>query len=80
MNTQEIKALIEAGLPGAVATVLTDDGHHFHAVVVSPEFEGKSRIQQHRMVNATLQAQIDSGALHAIGLTTRTPAEQAAHG
>ena len=41
METERIKALIEAAIPGAQAEV-TGDGRHFEAMVVSDAFEGKS--------------------------------------
>ena len=38
MTKDEIKILIEAGLPGAKARVLGDDGQHFEAEVVFDGF------------------------------------------
>lgn len=61
--------MIEAGLPDADVEVLGDDGQHFDARVVSPSFAGKSLIEQHRMVYATLGDSFD-GALHALSLKT----------
>jgi acid stress-induced BolA-like protein IbaG/YrbA len=72
METEKVKALIEAGLPGAQVEV-TGDGRHFEAVVVSEAFEGKSLIQQHRMVKDTVKAQIESEELHALSIKTRLP-------
>ena len=46
METEKVKALIEAGIPGAQVEV-TGDGRHFEATVISEAFEGKSLIQQH---------------------------------
>lgn len=71
MNPSEVKALIEAGLPGAQVEV-TGDGRHFEAVVVSSAFEGKSLIQRHRMVMDTVKTHVESDALHALSITTRT--------
>ncbi len=45
------------------------DGHHFEAVIVSPLFRGKSRVQQHQLVNAALGDCL-GGVLHALALTT----------
>jgi len=55
METEKVKTLIEAGLPGAKVEV-TGDGRHSVAVVISEAFEGKSLIQQHRMVKDTVKA------------------------
>ena len=76
METEVIEALIKAGLPGAEVSV-TGDGRHFEAVVISPDFEGQSLIQRHRMVMSTVQEQIASDELHAISIKAYTP-EQAA--
>jgi len=77
METEAVAALIRAGMPGAEVTV-TGDGRHFEAVVVSPEFEGKSLIQRHRLVMATVTAEIQSDALHALSIKAYTPEQQAA--
>ncbi len=72
MRPEEIKRLIELGLPGARVDVVGDDGHHFEAVVVTQEFAGKSRLQQHQMVYATLGDKMRS-EIHALSLQTRAP-------
>ena len=55
------------------------DGHHFEAVIVSPTFAGKSMLQQHRMVYATLGDKMRE-EIHALSLRTLTPDEYAAAG
>ncbi|MBL4818315.1 MAG: BolA/IbaG family iron-sulfur metabolism protein [Deltaproteobacteria bacterium] len=50
------------------------DGVHFDALVVSSEFEGKSLIEQHRLVMSALSTHFES-ALHALSLKTLTPKE-----
>ncbi|WP_298959960.1 BolA family protein [uncultured Methylobacterium sp.] len=47
---------------------------HFNVDVVSAAFEGKSRVERHRMVNALLDEAFTRG-LHALALRARTPAE-----
>lgn len=74
MEISEVQGLIEAGLPGARVTV-TGDGSHFQAVVVSPVFEGKSLLQKQKMVFATVNEHITSGALHAFSIKAYTPEE-----
>ncbi|SHI87353.1 Stress-induced morphogen (activity unknown) [Shimia gijangensis] len=69
----EIETLIRAGFPDAKITVLGDDGAHFSAEVIDESFRGVSRVQQQRAVNATVKSAIDSGALHALALTTKAP-------
>lgn len=73
MQPDDIKQLIERGLPGA--HVLVDgDGHHFEAVVVTPAFAGKSMLQQHQMVYAALGDKMRS-EIHALSFRTLTPEE-----
>ena len=74
METEKVKALIEAGLPGAKVEV-SGDGRHFEAVVVSEAFEGKSLIQRHRMVLATVNAEIASDELHALSIKANTSSD-----
>ncbi|WP_204114141.1 BolA/IbaG family iron-sulfur metabolism protein [Shimia biformata] len=74
IQAHEIEALIRAGFPDAKIIVQGDDGAHFSAEVIDESFRGMSRIQQQRAVNATVKSAIDSGALHALALTTRAPA------
>ena len=70
MTKDDIKLLIEAGLPGAKARVLGDDGQHFEAEVTFDGFAGKAMIQQHRMVYATLGEKMGR-EIHALQLKTR---------
>jgi acid stress-induced BolA-like protein IbaG/YrbA len=72
MQAEQIQQLIEAGLPGSQAQVRGDDGQHFDAIVVSPAFVGKSMIEQHRMVYATLGDRMHS-EIHALSMKTYTP-------
>jgi acid stress-induced BolA-like protein IbaG/YrbA len=67
--------MIEAGLPGARATVNGADGVHFDAVVVSEAFVGLPTIKRHRLVYATLGSQMGN-EIHALALKTLTPQEQ----
>jgi stress-induced morphogen len=71
-TVEEIKQRIEAAIPGANAEVedWTGGGDHFRAVVVSPAFAGKSRIQQHQMVYAVFGDEI-GGPIHALSLKTQ---------
>lgn len=77
MTPDEIKALIEAGIPGSSVTV-TGDGGKFEATVVSAEFEGKTMLAEQKMVYATVNKEITSGALHALTIKAYTPEEWAA--
>jgi stress-induced morphogen len=72
MTTDELKSLIERGIPGASATVtdLTGSGDHFRADVVAPAFKGKTLIEQHQLVYAAL-GKLMGGPIHALQLNTK---------
>lgn len=74
MHPDEIKRLIEAGLPGAHAFV-SGDGYKFEAIVVSQAFEHLSMLKEQQMVYATVHKEIANGALHALTIKAYTPAE-----
>jgi acid stress-induced BolA-like protein IbaG/YrbA len=79
MHPDEIKQLIEMGLPAAEATVASDDGTHFEAVIVSPEFHGKRTLARHQMVYACLGERMGR-EIHALSMRTLTPEEVTASG
>jgi acid stress-induced BolA-like protein IbaG/YrbA len=66
---EELKARIEAKIPGASATV-TGDGHHFNAVVTASAFRGLSRLAQHRLVYDVFGVEI-GGRIHALSIQTQ---------
>ena len=74
MAAAEIDALIRAGLPGADVQItdLAGDGNQYAAHVVAPEFVGKPRIAQHKLVYAALGGRMGE-ELHALQLTTAVP-------
>jgi len=47
---------------------------HFRVYIVSPVFEGKTRIERHRMVNSTLAAEL-AGSVHALAIKADAPGE-----
>jgi acid stress-induced BolA-like protein IbaG/YrbA len=74
MQVEAVKKLIEAGVPDSVATV-TADGSKYTAIVVSPVFEGMSLLAEQKLVYATVNAHIQSGAIHALTIKAYTPQE-----
>lgn len=74
MDAAEIETMIKEALPDAQVTIrdLAGDGDHYAAEVVSTEFAGKSRVQQHQMVYNALQGKM-GGVLHALALQTSAP-------
>jgi BolA protein len=51
-------------------------GGHFQVRVVAAAFEGKSLVARHRMIYDVLAAEM-KGAVHALAIDARTPAEAA---
>jgi stress-induced morphogen len=73
-SPDEIKQRIEVSIPGARAEVedYTGGGDHFKATVTAAAFQGRSRIQQHRLVYEIFGAEI-GGPIHALSLKTQLP-------
>ncbi|GBG24843.1 BolA-like protein 1 [Hondaea fermentalgiana] len=47
---------------------------HFKVVVVSDKFEGLKLIERHRLVQSTLDAELQGG-VHALSIVAKTPAQ-----
>lgn len=71
----EIEAMIAAALPGASVEVVdeTGAGDHLRATVAATQFEGLSRIDQHRLVKAAVKERFDDGTIHALSVKTEVP-------
>lgn len=74
MDAATIEALIRQGLPGAEVRIsdLRGDGEHYAAYIVSEDFRGKTRVQQHQMVYNALQGRMGN-ELHALAIQTAIP-------
>ncbi|MBQ0817077.1 MAG: BolA family transcriptional regulator [Hyphomicrobiaceae bacterium] len=74
MAAADIERLIKERFPDAEIQIedLAGDGDHYSASVVSEDFRGKSRVQQHQMVYEALQGNM-GGVLHALALKTAAP-------
>lgn len=72
----ELESMIAAAIPGADVTVVDEGGgDHLRAIVSASQFEGKSRLDQHRMVKAAVRERFDDGSIHALSVTTSAPDE-----
>jgi acid stress-induced BolA-like protein IbaG/YrbA len=79
IEPDDIRTYIREGLPCEHVSV-EGDGAHFNAVIVSVEFRGKSRVQQHQLVYQTLGDRMRE-QIHALSMRTLTPEEwQAGNG
>jgi stress-induced morphogen len=70
-----IEERIREKVPGVAHLALEDltgGKDHYQAVVVSPAFEGKTRVQQHQMIYRAL-GELMAGPVHALALSTYTP-------
>jgi stress-induced morphogen len=68
----ELKQMIEAALPGAAVEVSDEDGggQHLRATVSASQFEGLSRLDQHRLVKAAVKSRFEDGTIHALSVKT----------
>lgn len=78
VEPEQITEWIRAGL-ACVHVEVRGDGHHFEAVIVSPAFSGKSRVQRHQLVYAALGDRMRA-EIHALSMQTFTPEDWARHG
>ena len=72
MNVKELEALIKEAFPDATVEIqdLAGDENHYSATVISSQFAGKSKIEQHKMVYSSLKGKMGN-QLHALALTTK---------
>ena len=73
VTPESVKQGIEAGLACEHVEVI-GDGQHFQAVIVSAQFDGKSRVQRHQLVYAALGERMRE-EIHALSMRTLTPQE-----
>jgi stress-induced morphogen len=76
VKAEAIVERIRASLPDARVELkdLTGTEDHWHAIVVSTAFAGKSLIERHRLVMGALAAEM-KGPIHALTLDVKTPDE-----
>ena len=70
----ELTRMIEEALPGAEVEMIDEGGgDHLRANVVAAQFEGLSRLDQHRLVKAAVRERFDDGTIHALSVRTSMP-------
>ena len=72
MEPQQIHAILTQKLPGAEVTVedMTGTRDHFEVIVMWSGFNGKSVIEQHKIVNQALTEPLEEGKIHALKIKT----------
>ena len=75
ISPQQVEEMIMVHMSDAQVLVqdLTGGGDHYQVTVVSSQFEGKGRVQQHQLIYNALQQALSSEAIHALALKTYTP-------
>jgi stress-induced morphogen len=77
ITPDEIKETLSKALPVSLVETkdLTGGGDHWQLIIVSAAFEGKGLVEQHRMVNEALKAELGDERIHALALKTFTPSQ-----
>ena len=72
MNLKEIEKLIKESIPDASVEIqdLAGDGNHYSAIISSSSFIGKSKIEQHKIVYASLKGKMGN-EIHALAIKTK---------
>ena len=71
LKLEEIRNLIKESIPDAEITIhdLAGDENHYSATIKSKIFNGKSKIEQHKMVYKSLKGKMGN-ELHALSINT----------
>ena len=71
LKIEEIKKLIKSSIPDAEITIqdTAGDENHYSATIKSKIFNGKSKIEQHKLVYKALKGKMGN-ELHALALNT----------
>lgn len=79
MTEEEIVARIQTLLPDAVVDIAGEDCS-FELFVVSESFAGETILNRQKPILALFKEDISSGALHALSIKAKTPAELSGQG
>ena len=72
LKKEEIEKMIKESIPDAEIIIedLAGDENHYSATIKSKNFNGKSKIEQHKMVYKALKGKMGN-ELHALALNTK---------
>lgn len=73
VTPEDVRRYIAEGL-NCEHLEVSGDGHHFEAVIVCAEFDGKRPIARHQLVYGALGDRMRE-EIHALSMKTLTPAE-----
>ena len=73
LTAKEIKDLIISSIPDATVEIKDQmgDNNHYSAKISSKSFNGKSKIEQHKLVYRSLKGKMGN-ELHALSITTES--------
>ena len=73
LSKEDLEKYIKESIPDSTVVIedLRGDGDHYSATVISKSFEGKTKIEQHKMVYDSLNGKMGN-ELHALMLKTKT--------
>ena len=73
LSKEDLEKYIKESIPDSTVIIedLRGDGDHYSATVISKSFEGKTKIEQHKMVYESLNGKMGN-ELHALMLKTKT--------
>ena len=75
-SPQSLKVVDESHLHAGHAGSREGGQTHYRVYIVSNAFEGKSRVDRHRMINTALAAEL-AGSVHALAIHAAAPGEAA---
>jgi len=73
---ERLETLLHEAFPDATDLRVVDrtgGGDHFHVLVRSPQFDGLSLVDQHKLVYAALSEPLADGTIHELRITTKGP-------
>ncbi len=73
VGSDRLQGLLESAFPDASEVKVIDrgGGDHFEVRITAPEFDGLSRIQQHKLVYEALDEPWKDGSIHELRINTK---------
>ena len=74
MAIAPIRELLERAFPEATDLDVADrtgGGDHFQVTITSPDFDGLSLVEQHKLVYAALATPLADGTIHELRISTK---------